>query len=267
MGENMEKAEVKIHSIIEDIINGKYITQFNEKATLYEVNSSGDKAPRKYEADIVKQNGRTDNKVSEDILQKYFQDDEKLKLNTDIETVLIKVTLLNAFYRTAINNIHLVAVARYIQSLDIDSKLAIYGEEPNFELINEIAYMRENDYVKFPVKRRNGYNNEMNNLYSFATKYCAWHKPNIYPIADSYTKGVLYRIFHDNQGFRDFMKKREPILIKITQEDLNDYKKYYCVCKGLKDYINTKYKQYGLLSFKNLDIFLWSYGVDNNIKI
>ena len=63
------------------------------------------------------------------------------------------------------------------------------------------------------------------------------------------------------------MKKREPILIKITQEDLNDYKKYYCVCKGLKDYINTKYKQYGLLSFKNLDIFLWSYGVDNNIKI
>ena len=172
---------------------------------------------------------------------------------------------IGELFQQSLNNIHLVALARYIQSLDIDSKLANNNGKPNFDLINDIAYKRDSDFVKFPVKKtKNSYKEEMNGLYSFATKYCAWHEPDIYPIVDSYTKGVLYRIYHDNECFRNHIEEHNPQITKLTQNSLNDYRNYYSVYTGLRDYLE---KLNIVISFKDLDIFLWSYGEKNNIKI
>lgn len=276
-GNKMGKKEVKIDAIIEALNRDDYVDKFYNKATEYILDpnnkSSEYNGSRKYEKKIEEKNGKTDNKVSEEILEKHFRcyepcqfsKDEQFRENKSLENILVKVTLLNAFYRTTINNIHLVALARYIQSLDIDSKLANNNGKPNFDLINDIAYKRDSDFVKFPVKKtKNSYKEEMNGLYSFATKYCAWHEPDIYPIVDSYTKGVLYRIYHDNECFRNHIEEHNPQITKLTQNSLNDYRNYYSIYTGLRDYLE---KLNIVISFKDLDIFLWSYGEKNNIKI
>ena len=117
-------------------------------------------------------------------MTKVFQKNTITKENKNLDIILMKVTMLNSFYSTMIKNKDLVAVARYIECLGIDERLAQYGDKPNIELVYELAYGIR-DYV---IKK------DINNIYSFASKYCAWHEPNLYPIVDSYTKGVLYKI-------------------------------------------------------------------------
>ena len=156
----MGKKEVKIDAIIEALNRDDYVDKFYNKATEYILDpnnkSSEYNGSRKYEKKIEEKNGKTDNKVSEEILEKHFRcyepcqfsKDEQFRENKSLENILVKVTLLNAFYRTTINNIHLVALARYIQSLDIDSKLANNNGKPNLSYkFNKISRKFAN-YVK-----------------------------------------------------------------------------------------------------------------------
>ena len=267
--------------------DGYYSVFYYHPTRQYSVTLEGEEPyMREYEKKIAESGKPTDNKISEDVLNKLFREDEKTKKNTDIGTILMKVTLLNAFYRTAIINIHLVPIARYICSLNFDERI-LSGEnnnEPNYELIHDLAYHQcsyfthqgDTSIMRFRVKTRNGIVNQMNNLYSFATKYCAWHQPDVYPIVDSYAKSMLYQIVNDYEyedrnkllEYIDLKKLKERNIIdraRLSKIMLNDYEIYCHVYKGLRTYL-AKEKDIKL-NLKELDIFLWSYGAYNHIAI
>ena len=249
-----------------------YVTKFYQSPTEYKkLKKEGESEPyeRPYEKKLVERGLPTDNKVSEEVLKYYFQTDERLRKNDDLNTVLVKVTLLNAFYRTTIDNINLVAVARYICSLHFDELInSQKDEKPNFDLVKKFAYHQiddlpeigDNSFLQFRIKTRNGIKEHANNLYSFSTKYCAWHKPDVYPIVDSYTKGVLYHLVNDNKEIKEYMNLGKG----ITGEQLNDYFSYYEIYEKFRKYLKN-IKQINI-SMKDLDIFLWSYGEENMIS-
>lgn len=202
-----------------------------------------------------------DNMLREKILEKYFRveskdnSSEENKIfvptkNKDISDVLVKVTLLNDYYRTRINNDFLVSIARQIVALNVDDRLKSGKTDVN--LVNEIAYRRdaiqkENDI--FPA------------TYSFATKYCSWHRPDLYPIADSYSKGMLYYI-NEKENFFDYNKitsyNTKVTSLAAKTKFLNDYENYLEVYDkfiekfGLKD-----------LDYKTIDQYLWMYAQKN----
>src|SRR5690554_4855834 len=98
------------------------------------------------------------------------------------------------FYNTNIFKIH--TVAKHIYNLNIDSRL----EDNDLTLVNEIAKIDFNGKIK--------------NMYSFATKYCSHHKPDIFPIYDSYVEKVLkyYHMINEDLQFKN--------------SDLKDYQSY-----------------------------------------
>src|SRR5712672_760122 len=98
---------------------------------------------------------------------------EAMPHNTDVGEVAVKLAALNGLYAT--NILAVVQVATHIADLGIDARLA----EPAIDasLIEEIATVS----IKGKVRRN----------YSFATKYCAFHRPDLYPIYDSVVDRVL----------------------------------------------------------------------------
>jgi hypothetical protein len=143
--------------------------------------------------------------------------------NRSLRDVLIKATILNSLYST--NIFAIVRVAEHIVQKNIDAKL----RDGSPELVDEIARIEIRE--------------ETRNNYSFATKYCHWHQPELYPIYDSYVDNLLWR-YRKQDGFMTF-----------TQAELRQYPRYKQIIEGFKDH-------YGLLQFKfkELDKFLWVYG-------
>ena len=83
----------------------------------------------------------------------------------------------------------------------------------------------------------------LNDFYSFASKYCSHHRPDIYPIYDSYVHKLL-KYFRDRDGFT-----------KFKEADLKTYQSYTDVILAFR-------KFYGLDSFtvKEIDKYLWQLG-------
>ena len=143
--------------------------------------------------------------------------------NTDINDILIKASSLNDFYSTNIFSIF--AVAKHILGLDIDQRLL----DGDASLVDDIA-----DMTIGGKKKR---------FYSFASKYCSHHKPNLFPIYDSFVDKVL-RYFRKQDKFYDF-----------NDEDLKNYPRFISVLNAFQEF-------YGLEEFnkKDLDRYLWQLG-------
>ena len=103
--------------------------------------------------------------------------------NTVLEDVLLKVVTLNGLYHTGIFATH--DVAKHILRLKIDLLL----KEGQSKAIDRIARVRL------------GQNTRYN--YSFATKYCSWHKQEAYPIYDSRVDEILWS-YRNHLGFAHF---------------------------------------------------------------
>lgn len=148
--------------------------------------------------------------------------------NTDLNDVLIKVCTLNDFYSTNIYGV--TKVAKKIKELSIDSRLN--------SSVRDTAIVQDLDEA---VKKETG-----KSIYSFATKYCSHHKPNIYPIYDSYVD-LLLRYYRDNEG-----------LLSAIRFDDNDLSNYDTFCKV----IDAFRQFYGLqqYSVKEIDKYLWQVG-------
>ena len=86
--------------------------------------------------------------------------------------MLLKVVTLNHLYGTGI--LATSKVAEHIYHLNIDSK--IHNGQP--EAVHLIAKVQLGKQIR--------------NNYSFATKYCAWHNPNGFPIYDNYVDQMLW---------------------------------------------------------------------------
>ena len=170
-----------------------------------------------------------------DSLENYVLQESSLKklffntypLNIEMDDVLIKVCSLNDFYST--NIFSPFTIAKHIVTLNIDNRL----ENNDLELVNDIA--------KTQVA-----NKKEINFYSFATKYCSHHKPDIYPIYDSYVEKLLLYF------------KKEDKFFSFDKMDLKTYSKY-------KNILIEFQKYYRLTKFnlKDIDRYLWQVGKEN----
>lgn len=145
------------------------------------------------------------------------------KDNNSIENILIKCSALNDFYSTNIFKVHNVAQHYYTQNIDARLRIG------DLSLIDDLANIEINGKRFY--------------FYSFATKYCSHHRPDVYPIYDSYVHKLL-KYFRDRDHFCSFRDK-----------DLKSYRTYANVILALQ-------KFYGLSSFtvKDIDKYLWLLG-------
>lgn len=170
---------------------------------------------------IQKWNALEDYVNQENALDKLFLD--LCKDNRSIENILIKCSALNDFYSTNIFKIH--NVAQHYLRYDIDGRLAA----GDLTLVHDLAHIEINGKPFY--------------LYSFASKYCSHHRPDVFPIYDSYVHKLL-KYFRDRDNFYNF-----------TEKDLKEYVPYTDIILNFQTY-------YGLKSFtiKEIDKYLWQLG-------
>ena len=140
--------------------------------------------------------------------------------NNNLQNVLVKVSCLNDFYSTNIRDTY--SVAKVIYQLNIDRRL----QNGDLSLVDDIAAGTEK---KCKSARRE---------YSFASKYCSFHRPDVYPIFDSRNEKIL-NIYKNEININPFN----------LQESYEDYVK-----------IINKYREiFGLecFSYKEIDRFNW----------
>lgn len=160
-------------------------------------------------------------KFQEDALTLLFQ--QFCPTNDNVVHVLLKVSALNDFYSTNIYNTH--AIAKHIVALNADQRIAA-GDR---SIVNEIAA------VTIAGKARI--------FYSFASKYCNHHKPESFPIYDSYVEKMLLHFLKADR----FVAFRKP--------DLKQYKRFVEIIVAFR-------KHYSLeqFSLREIDIYLWLAG-------
>ena len=174
---------------------------------------------------LSKWNNLDNYRLQESALNKLFF--ELAPKNDNIEDILIKASTLNDFYSTNIFSIYPVAL--HILSLDVDRRLRN----------NDLSLVSDISHVVFP-------NGKAKTLYSFATKYCSHHKPNVYPIYDDYIKKIL-RHYRDVDGFS-----------KFTDEMLLDYLSFNTILHDFQRFY--KLEKY---TVKEIDQYLWQLGKEN----
>ena len=159
-------------------------------------------------------------------LEMLFRGDTEFSRNTSLRHIIVKCAVLNDFYSTNIYQVE--PVARNIASIrDFDKRL----ERGDLSLVEEIA---KADGVK-------------NFNYSFATKYCSHHKPELFPIYDRYVADVLM-----------FLRRKYPEIFKFkSRESLKDYGTFVEAIEAVR-------RNFGLdaYSYKDIDRYLWQLGKD-----
>lgn len=142
--------------------------------------------------------------------------------NDDLRSVLLKVVAVNSLYSTQV--FATFDLATHIVRSNLDRLLD--GRAP--KAVEAIAH------VEFAGKKKR--------LYSFASKYCSWHRPDNFPIMDRMVKDVLWAY-------------REPVGLRIRRADLEEYEAF---CYALEQFVG----HYGLASmkWKDLDKGLWMLG-------
>ena len=148
--------------------------------------------------------------------------------NKKFEHVLWKVCTLNDIYNTRI--FATSVVAQHILEQDIDADLNS----------GATTLIRRTCRVTLKGKVRA--------FYSFTTKYCSWHKPDMFPIYDRIVDEMLWR-YRKQDGFNEFKRK-----------DLGYYRSF-------KDIVDSFRSVYGLdaYTYKQIDKFLWMYG--NSLEV
>lgn len=158
--------------------------------------------------------------VQEKALNKLFT---TMPQNTELEEILLKVTVLNKFYSAGILDKDILSVTIHIYNLNIDERL----EKGDLSLVEDISNV--------PYTKR---------YYSFASKYCSHHKNLIFPICDSYVKEVLY-YYNKKEHFAKFTKTKLGEDYILFTEVLNKFMEHF----GISNY-----------TLKEIDQYLWQLG-------
>ena len=100
-------------------------------------------------------------------------------------------------------------------------------------------------------------NDKTRNNYSFATKYCAYHQPHLYPIYDSIVAQVFMRLFE--KGLLPKYKYSRPTSEEqniFTKKDFSEKLKDYSFFCYIYEYFK---KEYDLVELTNrqIDSYLW----------
>ena len=200
---------------------------------------------------------------------KKFEDQENLKEwtlrktfeqwpnNTDKAEVLAKITLLNVFYSSFLNNyaidktskIDIEGMASVIVGIeDFDELVHSANKSDQIRLVNTIRYCGKASKEESPFY----------DAYSFATKYCNWHNPKAFPIVDRYSKGMVYYLSR-------FMEGVGLAPGDLTQQALLDYETF---CDWHSKVSRFVCERCGAeFSLKEIDEFFWVFGKQNNLSI
>lgn len=127
-------------------------------------------------------------------------------LNNNMDDVLVKVCTLNDFYST--NIFSPFKVAKHIIETDVDKRII----EKDLTLVNDLAIVKVTE-------------DKTKNFYSFATKYCSHHKPETFPIFDSYVEKILLH-FRDVDKFYSFEKTDLKNYVSFKETLLN-FQQFY----------------------------------------
>ena len=165
-------------------------------------------------------------RAQESALNKLFR--EFCPENKQLDDVLLKVTALNGFYSTNIFNIYVVS--KHIMSLDIDGRL----DQGDISLVTDIA---SGHGVRGSKSGKEKY------FYSFATKYCSHHRPDLFPIYDSYVEKLLLHL-RDKDRFAVF-----------DQAELRNSPRFKDIILALRDFYSLRE-----FTLKEIDRYLWQYG-------
>lgn len=160
-------------------------------------------------------------RLQEDALNKLFV--ELCPKNDNISDILLKVAALNDFYSTNIFSVF--SVAQRIIELDVDKRL----DEEDVNLVNEIQKVIISGKEK--------------HFYSFASKYCSHHRPESYPIYDSYVDQVL-----------SYFRNRDKFY-KFKNGDLKEYSAFKRVLAEFQKFYDLQQ-----FSQKEIDRYLWLFG-------
>lgn len=167
----------------------------------------------------------SDQKVSvqEQALEQLFT--KTYPKNDDLLEITIKVSALNTLYSTQLHK-YLFAVVDHLKNLSIDERL----QAGDISLINDI--------IQTPLS-----NGKLYRCYSFATKYCSFHRPDVYPIYDSYVDKVLV-----------YLQDRDKFAEGMAMDNKN-YESYNNAILAFRKYY--KLEEYSL---KQIDKYLWHLG-------
>jgi hypothetical protein len=171
-----------------------------------------------------------ENEAAELALAELFQ---QYPDNTDLRHVLLKVVAINSLYHTHI--LALDAVARHIHanSKEIDAALAA----GSLDVVDKIA--------KVEVQKK------IYSFFSFATKFCSWHKPDRYPIYDSRVDKYLWDL-----------EKQNSFAPAFFHPYLWDYPKFHSIMVTFRDFHGL-----GSFTFKEIDKFLYLQGEPNPVAV
>ena len=146
--------------------------------------------------------------------------------NDNAGRVLLKVVALNSLYTTRV--LAVLKLAGHIagQGAALDAALAA-GSREAVDAIVRVSVV-DKDFT----------------VYSFASKYCNWHRPNLYPIYDSRVDKYLWALKKQNLFQCEAFSQHD---------DLHSYPQFCVVMTAFRE-------QFGLASFtfKQIDKFLWS---------
>lgn len=191
--------------------------------------------------------------------------------------VLLKATLINTFYNTHMNNDQLIQVAKRIVKLNTDYQIKnSKGKEVGLvdyyldketdkirsrELVNYIAYCK---LEKEAEAEENTQQITANNQYVFASKFCSWHRPDCFPIVDSYVLGLLYRLYNTNDKSPNYLvdEKLDGVKSKtITAKAMYDYNTF---CELYDAFMNAYIikgheSRKAKYTYKRVDEYAWNY--------
>ena len=144
--------------------------------------------------------------------------------NTDENIVRTKAETLNIYYNTSV--IAIAKMAKEIVNLKIDNRL----KKKDLSLVPDIANAV----------------NKNRQFTSFASKYCAAHKPDGYPIYDSLVRNYLAQVIGKGN------LANYTCCMTTAENMMHDYLKYV-------DVYNAFIAQYNLssLSYRDVDWYIW----------
>jgi len=155
--------------------------------------------------------------------------------NKDKDDVLIKVYALNDSYDTFVLN--QVRMAQHIANQNIDENLR--ADNLGLAIVDKI---RKGHSI------RNRYGTEIN-FYSFATKYCSFHKPDKYPLFDSNVERAL----------KYFKKRHCSKLFTFNNTDLRVYEAFVGIIRKFQEIFGLQ-----RFSLRDIDKYLYLVGRELN---
>jgi hypothetical protein len=151
---------------------------------------------------------------------------QSFPLNDNLESVILKISVINDLYSTNIFSVY--ELAKHIITQNFDEAI----REKDYGIVNRIALGHGIE----SSRTGKGYN-----FYSFATKYCSWHDQYNFPIFDRYIDFVLKEYNTENDYVSD-----------------HNFRKYENLVEALTIFrIKHNLERYSL---KEIDKFLWLLG-------